>query len=106
MEELDRRYFIGDSDNVDATDGFFNRGQSKYHHSHYGQKKNQVELKPLYSPYIQLVAQSEEAQSDVQSSINCSDSKTDINPGAVAAPYDEELILELEEFERNNRDDD
>ena len=51
------------------------------------------------------MAQSEEAQSDVQSSINRSDSKTDINPGAAnnPHPYDEELIKELEEYERNNR---
>ena len=39
-----------------------------------------------------MAAQSEEGQSDVQSSINRSDSKTDINPGAGATPYDEELI--------------
>ena len=32
LEELDRQYFIGDADNIDATDGFFNKGNYGYGH--------------------------------------------------------------------------
>ena len=58
LEELDRQYFIND-DNMDATDGFFNKAANKY-----GGKKHQVDLAPLKSPYIQ-VAHSEN-QSELQ----------------------------------------
>ena len=45
---------------MDATDGFYGKGPKMH-----GGKKNQSELPPLKSPYIQI-AQSEEGQSELQ----------------------------------------
>ena len=69
----------------------FNKGRNKSI-----RKRHQVDYAPLKSPYINL-AQSRETQSDLKSSKNRSDTKTELNVGA--SPYDEELIRELMEFE-------
>ena len=114
IEELDKKYIVNEE--MEGTFyGIYNKSQA----AKYGTKKNQEELAPFKSQFIQLDDKPEE-QSNQE--ISDSGSRTDMsrpqedqtvvdndtnNQDATAQGFmqpDENLIRDLEAFERNNQD--